>query len=259
MQKSRLLRAPLLALFALLAVLIVPAAAQAHHIELVASCDESSNVSWRVDFVGFSAGAQPTTTGTVKVDGVVAQNVPGNAAIDFSTSPGTLSGSIAGAGGRSHVVLAEFSWRGGSDTAEVTTNVCPAAPPANPPGNPPGSPPGTPPGTPPAGGGVLPDTIVSGIARLRGPSGCVKRAFRARVTGRSIASVAFYVDGKLVKRFNSERARYSIKVRPSGYGFGRHRVVARVTFVTGSGTPARRLPLTFRRCAQGAVAPRFTG
>ena len=26
-----------------------------------------------------------------------------------------------------------------------------------------------------------------------------------------------------------------------------------------SGTKARRLPLTFRRCAQGAVAPRFTG
>jgi len=38
-----------------------------------------------------------------------------------------------------------------------------------------------------------------------------------------------------------------------------HKVVARVTFVEGSGTQARALPLTFRRCAQGAVAPRFTG
>jgi hypothetical protein len=30
-------------------------------------------------------------------------------------------------------------------------------------------------------------------------------------------------------------------------------------FTAASGTAARNLPLTFRRCAQGAVAPRFTG
>jgi hypothetical protein len=125
----------------------------------------------------------------------------------------------------------------------------------------PGTPGGTttPGGTSPPSGGILPETIVSGQARLRGPSGCVKQAFRARVTGRSIASVAFYVDGKLVKRLTGERESYSIKVNPRRYGLGRHRVVARVTFVAASGTPARRLPLTFRRCAQGAVAPRFTG
>ena len=113
-------------------------------------------------------------------------------------------------------------------------------------------------GTPPSGG-TLPETTVSGIARLRGPSGCVEQAFRARVSGRSIASVAFFVDGELVKRFTGKRARYSIKVRPARFGFGRHKVVARVTFVAGSGTQARALPLTFRRCARGAVAPRFTG
>ena len=79
------------------------------------------------------------------------------------------------------------------------------------------------------------------------------------MSGRSIAAVAFFVDGKLVKRFNNQRARYAIKVKPGKYGFGRHRVVARVTFSTESGTAARRLPLTFRRCAQGAVEPRFTG
>ena len=67
------------------------------------------------------------------------------------------------------------------------------------------------------------------------------------------------MDGKLVKTINRQRASYSIKVKPNRYGFGRHRVIARVRFVEGSGTSARRLPLTFRRCAQGAVAPRFTG
>ena len=94
---------------------------------------------------------------------------------------------------------------------------------------------------------------------LRGPGGCVRQAFRARVSGRSIAAVAFYVDGKLVKNMTGERAVYRLKVRPGRFGFGRHKLIARVTFATGSGTQARRLPLTFRRCAQDAVAPRFTG
>jgi uncharacterized repeat protein (TIGR01451 family) len=109
------------------------------------------------------------------------------------------------------------------------------------------------------GGGVLPGTIKSGRAQLRGPSGCVKRSFRARVSGRSIASVTFFVDGKLVKKFTTKRAVYSIKVKPSRFGFGRHRVTARVKFASGSGTKARTLRLTFRRCANQAIAPRFTG
>ena len=112
---------------------------------------------------------------------------------------------------------------------------------------------------PPAGGGgVLPERILSGRARLRGPSGCVHRAFRARVSGRSIRSVAFYVDGKLVKKFG-QGARYSVKVRPARLGFGRHRVVARVKFARRSGTRTRTLRLTFRRCARQTVTPRFTG
>jgi uncharacterized repeat protein (TIGR01451 family) len=108
-------------------------------------------------------------------------------------------------------------------------------------------------------GGILPESIASGRARLRGPSGCVHTAFRARVKGRSIASVAFYVDGKLLKRISGRRATYSIKVKPRRYGFGRHRVVARVRFVAASGTTPRTLRLTFRRCAKGVAAPRFTG
>jgi hypothetical protein len=140
---------------------------------------------------------------------------------------------------------------------------------------PPSTPPNTPPNTPPAqnppgstpdpvpgssgDGGVLPVSVASGRAALRGPSGCVKKAFRARVRGRSIASVTFSVDGKKVKSFGSGRSVYSLKVRPGRYGFGRHKIVARVRFSEASGTKARKLPLTFRRCAQGTVAPRFTG
>jgi hypothetical protein len=135
-------------------------------------------------------------------------------------------------------------------------------PPGSPPGdNPPGAnpPSSTPNVVPPPGGGVLPVSIASGRASLRGPSGCVKQAFKARVSGRSIASVTFYVDGRKVKTISGKRAAYVLQVRPGRYGFGRHKIVARVQFTAASGTKARRIPLTFRRCAQGAVAPRFTG
>jgi len=145
------------------------------------------------------------------------------------------------------------------DTVEKTT-VCDenphtftVPPPSNPPENPPAD---TPPGSTPNGGGVLPEEIVSGRAQLRGPSGCVKQAFRARVRGRSIASVTFFVDGRQVKK---SRSGFALKVNPKRYGLGRHKIVALVRFTAESGTQARRLPLTFRRCAQGAVAPRFTG
>ena len=117
-----------------------------------------------------------------------------------------------------------------------------------------------PPGAgPPPAGDVLPDTVVSGQARLRGASGCVKQAFRARVRGRSIAAVSFFVDGKRVKRLVGERPVYSVKIRPKRYGSGRHRIVARVRFTAESRTAARRLSLTFRRCAKQTVTPRFTG
>ena len=111
----------------------------------------------------------------------------------------------------------------------------------------------------PPGGGVLPEGELSGRAQLLGPSGCVRQAFTARVTGREIVSVTFKVDGKVVKRITGEKGVYKVKIRPARLGFGRHRVVARVRFTTESGTATRRLPLTFRRCARGAVQPRFTG
>jgi hypothetical protein len=105
----------------------------------------------------------------------------------------------------------------------------------------------------------LPATVVSGRARLLGPSGCVTRAFRARVRGRQIVAVRFSVDGRRVKRITGERSVYAAKIRPGNYGLGQHRVIARVHFSPDSGTPARRLALTFRRCAGAVVAPRFTG
>jgi len=380
MTKHRLLRTPLAAVIGLLAFLVVPSMAQAHHIDATASCELVNNVptvKYRVDFIFFSSGAKPTTKGTVKVDGVVVKQVPPST-IDWSTEPGTLSGTAPGTAGQTHAVKAEFQWKLNdqweSGTVTKTTGTCPTPPnpailldktgastavagstftysfkatnignvtlsdvvltddrcqstltrvepnladqafdagdewfyactvvapagPAqvdnvakvcgefsaegvepktvcdedphtftvpppgeNPPAQgPPGSTPNATPGTTPAEGGVLPVSIVSGRASLRGPSGCVKQAFQARVRGRSIASVTFFVDGKKVKTISGTRGSYAIKVHPQRYGFGRHTIVARVQFTAASGTSARKLPLTFRRCAQGAVAPRFTG
>ncbi len=128
-------------------------------------------------------------------------------------------------------------------------------PPATPVTTPPAqNTPSTPPGT-----SVLPGKVVSGRAVLRGPGGCVKQAFRARVRGRSIAAVTFFVDGRRVKRITGGSAGYSLRVRPGRLGVGRHKIVARVEFTAASGTEPRRLPLTFRRCAQGTATPRFTG
>ena len=71
--------------------------------------------------------------------------------------------------------------------------------------------------------------------------------------------MTFFLDGKRIKRITGERSVYSVKIRPNSLRFGRHRVVARVQFTAESETASRRLPLTFRRCGRGAVAPRFTG
>jgi hypothetical protein len=134
------------------------------------------------------------------------------------------------------------------------TNTPPVTPPVTPPG---GTPPGTTPGTPPGSGEVLPEEVVSGRAVLRGPSGCVKQAFKARVNGRSIDSVTFSIDGRKVKTVG--KGAFALTIHPSKFGVGRHRLIALVKFTQRSGTASRRLPLTFRRCAQGVVAPRFTG
>ena len=111
-------------------------------------------------------------------------------------------------------------------------------------------------------GGTAPQETVNGTARLRGPSGCVRKAFRATVRGSRIARVTFFVDGKRVKRLtapNGEGSRFTLKVNPKGRGFGVHRVTARVVFAAASQTRTRALRLSFQRCRRQVVAPRFTG
>ena len=109
--------------------------------------------------------------------------------------------------------------------------------------------------TPPATQ-VLAKSIRSGRSRMRGTSGCAGRMVKAKVSGRRIAKVVFRLDGRIVK---TTRGAGSYSVRSATIGFGRHRIVARVTYKAGSGTRPRTHVLTFQRCALQTLAPRFTG
>ena len=118
---------------------------------------------------------------------------------------------------------------------------------------------------PPASGGqvlaVQQQQTPRGRARLRGPSGCVYRTFRANVTGRQIRRVTFFVDGKrvAVRRARNGQRTFTARVTPGRLSIGVHRVTARVQFRTASRTRPRTLVLSFQRCAQQAPSPRFTG
>jgi hypothetical protein len=107
---------------------------------------------------------------------------------------------------------------------------------------------------------VLPEEIVSGTARLRGPSGCVKKAFKATVRGRQIARVTFYVDGRKHKRVVAKAGQRVFKatIRP-GSSVGVHRVKARIVFKASARTKARTLRLSYRKCVRQVVTPQFTG
>ena len=109
---------------------------------------------------------------------------------------------------------------------------------------------------------VLPDTIVSGASRLQGPAGCVRKAFRVRITGRRIARVRITIDGRAVKTFRNAKGngrRFVLGVNPGRYGRGIHRLVARVTYSAASETPPRTLRMAFERCQRQAIQPEFTG
>jgi hypothetical protein len=133
-----------------------------------------------------------------------------------------------------------------------------AAPPSDPPSDPPTT---TPPTSQPDEQRILPAEIVSGTARLRGPSGCTARPFKARVSGRQIQRVTFWLDGHQVKRIVAKRGQkaFALTVDPRKIGFGVHRVRARVVFAAASDTAPRTLRLSFQRCGRQTGTPQFTG
>lgn len=104
---------------------------------------------------------------------------------------------------------------------------------------------------------VLGERISGGTARLVAPTGCQSRAFNARVRGSQIARVVFTLDGKRIKTVT--KGAYALRVNPANYRVGVHRLVVKVTFTAASHTKTRTLRVSFQRCGQRLVMPRFTG
>jgi hypothetical protein len=108
---------------------------------------------------------------------------------------------------------------------------------------------------------VAPARITPGQAKLAGPTGCVAKAFNARVRGSKIATVTFILDGKVVKKVKntSNAAMIQLRVNPAKMRIGVHRLVVTVTFQSGSGTKPKTMRLSFQRCSKKLAPPRFTG
>jgi hypothetical protein len=107
---------------------------------------------------------------------------------------------------------------------------------------------------------VLGERVEAGTARLAGASGCQRKAFRVKVSGKQIRKVVFTVDGKRVKKVSASASGtvYSITVNPNSYRAGSHLVAAKVTFSAASNTRSKTMRVRFARCIR-TTAPAFTG
>jgi hypothetical protein len=130
------------------------------------------------------------------------------------------------------------------DTNTITKTSCAIAPSGSP----------VPSGTP------APADTAGASARLRGPRRCVDNAFRARVSGRQISRVTFFVDAKRRRTINATAGQtvFSLRINPARQNLGVHRITAKVRF-TDSAAKSRTLRLVYQRCSKAAVSPRFTG
>ena len=108
---------------------------------------------------------------------------------------------------------------------------------------------------------VLGERILPGSARLLAPTGCVAKAFNARVSGQNVARVVFKLDGKRIKTLTKPNAgaRFQVRVNPAKLKIGVHRITATVTFKAATKKKAQTFRISFQRCAKKLAAPRFTG
>jgi len=126
-----------------------------------------------------------------------------------------------------------------------------------------------PPLTPPLGSTAKTATAAApagstapGTATLLGPRNPVSKPFAVWVTGRAIERVTFSLDGKRIGtiRAKAGRKKFKITIHPRGQSRRVHRVTARITFKTSSGTTSTVRRLTYRTAASSVTrAPRFTG
>ena len=101
--------------------------------------------------------------------------------------------------------------------------------------------------------------VVHGSAKLRTSQCTVANRAKASVSGTSIASVAFFVDGKKVKTVSSPDSSgdFAFTMSCSNLSVGTHRAKATVTFESGA-SPAHRTML-FQITRARAAIPQFAG
>ena len=253
------------AVFIFQATDLITAAAAAGSVTIVngGSAPSACNVFWQLstDATGVALGAASAFKGTTMALGAstlgTGATVEGriltrrSKAVTLDSNTITRSDcSTATAGG------------GGDGGTTTTTAGGPGSPTATAPGSS-GTPAPMP--TPPRGPIFIAQPIAAappGTAKLVGPSGPVRNPFTVWVTGRSIDRVVFSVDGKRIGTVRSRpgRKKFKIVVNPAGQSRRTHRLTARITFKTSSGTASVVRRTTYRTAGRTTVrVPRFAG
>jgi hypothetical protein len=115
------------------------------------------------------------------------------------------------------------------------------------------------PPAPPAPGTPAPPAATNS-ATLHATQGCVTgRRVKATVSGSGIDTVAFFVDGKLIKRVTTPASsgRFVFSMRCARLSVGGHSARASVTFQAGTSPASQTLRFQITRGRQAAA--RFTG
>jgi prealbumin domain-containing protein len=110
---------------------------------------------------------------------------------------------------------------------------------------------------------VSPVKIKAGSATLSGPRSCPRtKVVAATVTGKRIVKVTFFIEGKPVKtltKANGKNGSWTLSIKVSRLGYGTHSVKVQVEFAASSTTKTKTLRMSFSRCRQHGVTPKFTG
>jgi hypothetical protein len=235
---------------AVVVVLALPAAAQAHTVTPSVDCSAATLV--------YESTAGTTLSYEIVVNGVPA--VKDDFVVPSSPVSGTLTVPYRAPTGPFTVsVNATFS-TGETGTATKSMTCTMPAPPA-----PPATPPPAPP-VPAVAPAPAPASTVAGqqvraparSARLGAQSACPTRVVRVTVVGRQMRDIAFSINGRHVRTVTVRAGQRAVKASlPMRNRRASQVVTARVRFRNGA--RPRTLSTRAARCGEAAVQPTFTG
>jgi hypothetical protein len=235
---------------ALVLVLALPAAAQAHTVTPDVDCSAATLVYESTPGTTLNYEIVVNGVSTVKDSFVVPSSpISGTLTVPYTapTGPFTVS------------VNATFSTGESGTVTKSMTCITPAAPtPAAPP--PPPAAAAAPPLPPAPVSAVAGEQVTAptSSARLGAQSACPTRVVRVTVAGRQMRTVAVSINGRHVRTVTVRAAQRSVKASlPMRNRRASQVVTARVRFRNGA--QPRTLTARASRCGQAAVQPTFTG